>query len=175
MVRGSVKFIVYAVVIAILCGIMEYLNNRDNTSKDPGQSEVNYVVRMPAALKYVYLVMFLLGIFLFCVFLFFYLKGNPTVTIGHLRFALIFATIGLAVMIWAQQWRVVVNGTQMEIHKLFHQAKVVSVYEIQYVEVGKKDQLSLYGADNSRLVTIDGLSDNYDRFRKLLRQCGKVN
>ena len=67
MVRGIVKFIVYAVVIAILCGIMEYLNNRNNTSKDPGQSEVNYVVRMPAALKYVYLVMFLLGIFLFCV------------------------------------------------------------------------------------------------------------
>lgn len=87
-------YIGYVVSMCIINILLEYLNNRDNISKNPDQSDYNYVVKIPSALKYTYLTMFGVGIFLFVVFLFFFLQGNPTVTIGHLNFAVIFASIG---------------------------------------------------------------------------------
>ena len=90
-------YIGYIIFMCIISILVEYLNNRDNISKSPDQTDYNYVVKMPTALKYTYLVMFGVGIFLFVVFLFFFLQGNPTVTVGHLIFAVIFASIGIVV------------------------------------------------------------------------------
>ena len=47
-------------------------------------------------------------------------SGNESVTMGHLYFALVFATIGLLVMLWVSRWSVVVTGASMEIHGLLH-------------------------------------------------------
>lgn len=116
-------YIGYIIFMCIISILVEYLNNRDNISKSPDQTDYNYVVKMPAALKYTYLVMFGVGIFLFVVFLFFFLQGNPTVTVGHLNFAVIFASIGFVVTLWSERWRLVVNNEQLEIHRLFRRPR----------------------------------------------------
>lgn len=89
--RGIAKCIVYAVTICILYIVIGSMNNRNSGKKRGSQNDSQYIVRIPSALKYVYMIMFLMGIFLFFVFLLFKIKGNATVTMGHLWFSLIFA------------------------------------------------------------------------------------
>lgn len=118
--------------------------------------------------------MFLMGIFLFFVFLLFKIKGNVTVTMGHLWFSLIFAGIGLLVMMWATRWSVHVDGSEMEVYKMFRGKTKISIHDIGSVEVGKKEELILYDQGGKKLFTIHGLSDNYDRFVKSLKTYGKI-
>ena len=162
-------YIGYIIFMCIISILVEYLNNRDNISKSPDQTDYNYVVKMPTALKYTYLVMFGVGIFLFVVFLFFFLQGNPTVTVGHLNFAVIFASIGFVVTLWSERWRLVVNNEQLEIHRLFRRPRKFPLSDITKIEVGKKHQIILYGKSGKKLLTVDALSDNYDRLIKTLK------
>lgn len=170
----GIRYLVYAITMCVIYAVISYLSSRDNLSRDPGQSDTNYIVRVPAALKYVYGTMFVFGIFLFFVFLFFKLKGGSSLTDGHLWFALVFAGIGLFVMVIATKWHVSVNGDRMSIYRLFHRTLEVSFSDIEKVEIGKKEELVLY-QDGRKVVTIDGLSDNYDRFRNTLKQYGKIS
>ena len=163
------KYIGYAVSMCLISLLLEYLNRRRHINSDLIGNGNYYVLKIPSALKYVYLTMFGLGIFLFCVFLFFYLTGNPTATIGHLNFAIIFATIGFAVAIWAERWRIVVDGKQMEIHRLFHRPKKIMIPEIGKVMIGKKQQMTLYNKNGKKLITVDALSDNYDKLLQTLK------
>ena len=163
------KYIGYAVSMCLISLLLEYLNRRRHINSDLIGNGNYYVLKIPSALKYVYLTMFGLGIFLFCVFLFFYLTGNPTATIGHLNFAIIFATIGFAVAIWAERWMIVVDGKQMEIHRLFHRPKKIMIPEIGKVMIGKKQQLTLYHKNGKKLITVDALSDNYDKLLQTLK------
>lgn len=149
--------------------IISYLQKRDNTSCDITQNENNYVVRPPAALTYVYLFGFSFGVFLFCFFGFFYLKHNPTVTKGHLYFALIFSAICLLVVIGSSTWKVYVNGENFAYYKIFHRRPVLlSVDEIGEIEIGKKQEIVLYDKSGKKVFAVDGLSDNYSRFCKTL-------
>ena len=45
-------YIGYIIFMCIISILVEYLNNRDNISKSPDQTDYNYVVKMPTALKY---------------------------------------------------------------------------------------------------------------------------
>ncbi len=172
--RGIAKCIVYAVTICILYIVIGSMNNRNSGKKRGSQNDSHYIVRIPSALKYVYMIMFLMGIFLFFVFLLFKIKGNATVTTGHLWFSLIFAGIGLLVMMWATRWSVHVDGSEMEVYKMFRGKTKVSIQDIGSVEVGKKEELILYDQGGKKLLTIHGLSDNYDRFVKSLKTYGKI-
>lgn len=135
-------YIGYIIFMCIISILVEYLNNRDNISKSPDQTDYNYVVKMPTALKYTYLVMFGVGIFLFVVFLFFFLQGNPTVTVGHLNFAVIFASIGFVVTLWSERWRLVVNNEQLEIHRLFRRPQEISPF--RYNQNRSREKTSNY-------------------------------
>lgn len=163
------KYIGYAVFMCLISILLEYLNRRNHISKTPIGETNYYVVKIPAVLKYVYFIAFVFGIFLFFFFLYFYLKGNPTVTIGHLNFSIIFASIGLAVAMWAERWRIIVKGNQLEIHRLFHWPKKIIISEIVKAVIGKKQQLTLYGENGKKLITVDALSDNYDKLLKTLK------
>ena len=118
--------------------------------------------------------MFVLGIVLFIVFLFFKVKGNASVTMGHLWFSLIFAGIGLLVMVWASRWSVNVNESEIEVHRMFHGKTELSMQNIGNVEIGTKEEITLYDQSGKKVITIDGLSDNYDRFVKSLKTYGKI-
>ena len=63
---------------------------------------------------------------------------------GHLYFSLVFAGIGLLVMIWALRWSILVTGSSMEIHVLLHKKVELSMQDIGKVEIGKKDAMILY-------------------------------
>ncbi|MCD7956370.1 MAG: hypothetical protein LUG93_11605 [Lachnospiraceae bacterium] len=58
---------------------------------------MNYLVRIPAALKYVYLAMFAMGMILFVFFTICDIRGIPGITVGLIRFSLIVAAIGLSI------------------------------------------------------------------------------
>ena len=77
-------------------------------------------------------------------------------------------------MVWASRWSIHVNGSEMEVHKMFRGKTELSIQDIGSVEVGKKEELILYDQSGKKLLTIDGLSDNYDRFAKSLKTYGKI-
>ena len=164
-----IKIFVSLLAMFVIDAIVSYLQKRDNTSSDITQNDNNYVVRPPAALTYVYLIGFGFGMFLFCFFGFFYLKHNPTVTKGHLYFAIIFSTICLLVVIGSSTWKVYVNGENLAYYKIFHRKPVlISVNEIGEIEIGKKQEIVLYDKSGKKVFTVDSLSDNYSRFCKTL-------
>lgn len=169
----TVQYIVYAVTMCVIYAVIGHLNNRNGTGSDSGQSDVNYVVKMPAALKYVYLAMFAMGMILFAFFTICGIRGIPGITVGLIRFSLIVAAIGLLVMIWVSCWRIRVDGSNMEIHKLLHRSRTVSFSEIEKVEMTKKYQLVLY-KDGKKLIIVDLLADNYERLKNSLGNYGKL-
>lgn len=118
--------------------------------------------------------MFFMGILLFFVFLLFKIKGNVTVTMGHLWFALIFAGIGLLIMIWATRWSIQVNESEIEVYRMFHKKTELSISNIGNVEIGKKEEIVIFDEKGKKIITVDGLSENYDYFIKSLRAYGKL-
>ena len=172
--HGIVKCIVYAVTMGILYIVMESMNNRNSGGKGASHNDSHYIVRVPSALKYVYMIMFFMGILLFFVFLLFKIKGNVTVTMGHLWFALIFAGIGLLIMIWATRWSIQVNESEIEVYRMFHKKTELSISNIGNVEIGKKEEIVIFDEKGKKIITVGGLSENYDYFIKSLRAYGKL-
>lgn len=84
MTIGIVKCIVFAIAVSILYGAIGHLNRKRTSVSGKMQSDAQYIVMFPSALKYVYMAMFLLGIALFFIFLAFTVSGNESVTMGHL-------------------------------------------------------------------------------------------
>lgn len=169
-----VKCIICAIALGVLCGVIEYRNHRKPAVSSKKQSDTQYVVGVPSALKYVYMAMFMLGIGLFLIFLVFKVSGNESVTMGHLYFSLVFAGIGLLVMIWASRWSILVKESKMELRRMFHKRAELFIQDIGKVEIGKKDAMILYDKVGRKLITIDGLSENYDRFARSLQLNGKI-
>lgn len=169
-----VKCIICAIALGVLCGVIEYRNHRKPAVSSKKQNDAQYVVGVPSALKYVYMAMFLLGIGLFLIFLVFKVSGNESVTMGHLYFSLVFAGIGLLVMIWASRWSILVKESKMELRRMFHKRAELFIQDIGKVEIGKKDAMILYDKVGRKLITIDGLSENYDRFARSLQLNEKI-
>ena len=70
------------------------------------------------------------------------------------------------VVIWTSSWKLEVNKTELKIHKLFHRTQSVSVFDIKNVRIGEKQEVTLYDMDDKKVLTVDALSDNYNRFLK---------
>lgn len=81
--------------------------------------------------------------------------------------------VGLFVVIWTSSWKLEVNKTELKIHKLFHRTQSVSVFDIKNVRIGEKQDVTLYDMDDKKVLTVDALSDNYNRFLKTLEFYGK--
>lgn len=171
------KTIVSCIVCIIFLNIIEdFVGNLrkrgDNRKEDQGS---RYVVKVPSALPAVYFIIFGFGFFLFWVFLFCYMKGKAAVTAGNLIFALAFAGIGLLVAVFSYHWKIIVDGSKIEVYRFFRLASSLDVSSISRVEIGKKEKLTLYDAKGKKLTTVDALTDNYDRFLKMLKENDKVS
>ena len=81
---------------------------------------------------------------------------------GLLYVSSIFGAIGLYGVVWASIWGVKVNDSQLEIHRIFHIKKVLSITDIEKVIIDKKDAMILYDRLGRKLIKIGALSDNYD-------------
>lgn len=137
------------------------------------ESSTKYIVSMPAVLKYTYLTMFVFGLFLFCVFLFFMSTGNETVTMGHIWFATTFASIGLLIYLWSSRWHIEVDNRRIVIHTFFKKPIRISFTDIEKITKDSKENMYIY-KNGRKIATIDALSDNYDRFEKSLKRYGKI-
>ena len=166
-----IKFVVYAITICVINIYVSSLKNNNDVNLTNTSTE--YVLQIPAAFRRVAMLLFGFGMFMFLFFYLFKISGNKTVSAGHLYLSLVLATMGLLANIWADQWNVQVNGTDITIHTLFKKMKL-SINDIADVKVGKKSELVLYDASHKKIITIDGLVDNYDHFVNTLKTYGKL-
>lgn len=161
MIGTLMRYIVIAIVLGIIGEVISHLSSKSKTI-DKNVNTTHYRVKAPAVLKYACMAQFLLGMIMFILFSYFYMKGNETVEMGHLYVSSIFGTIGLYGVIWASIWGVKVNDSQLEIHRIFHTKKVLCITDIGQVVIDKKDAMILYDRLDKKLIKIDALSDNYD-------------
>lgn len=166
-----IKFVVYAITI---CVINIYVSlKKKNNDVDSTNTSTEYVLQIPAVFKRVAMLLFGFGMFMFVFFYLFKISGNKTVSAGHLYLTLVLATMGLLANIWADKWSIQVNDTDIIIHTLFKKRKL-SINDIANVKVGKKFELVLYDDSHKKIITIDGLVDNYDHFVNTLKTYGKL-
>lgn len=161
MIGTLMRYIVIAIVLGIIGEVISHLSSKSKTI-DKNVSTTHYRVKAPVMLKYACMAQFLLGMIMFILFSYFYIKGNETIEMGHLYVSSIFGTIGLYGVIWASIWGVKVNDSQLEIHRIFHTKKVLCITDIGQVVIDKKDAMILYDRLDKKLIKIDALSDNYD-------------
>ena len=125
------KFVIYASTICIINIYINFLKKKNNDVNTTNTS-TEYVLQIPAAFKRVAMLLFGFGMFMFVFFYLFKISGNKTVSAGHLYLALVLATMGLLANIWADQWNVQVNGTDIIIHTLFNDAKVLGRNDLEW-------------------------------------------
>lgn len=167
MIETIIRYIVIAILLGIIGEVISHLSSSKTT--DENISTIHYRVKAPAVLKYACMSQFILGLIMFLVFSYFYLKGNETVEMGHLYVSSIFGAIGLYGVAWASVWGVKVDDSQLEIHRIFHTKKVLFITDIGQVIIDKKDAMILYDKMGKKLIKIDALSDNYDYLLNLLK------
>ncbi|MCD7744506.1 MAG: hypothetical protein LUI13_04330 [Lachnospiraceae bacterium] len=172
--KEMVKYIVYAAAMCLVGWVTGYLHNRsaspDGTVLDGG----SYVLKFPKALTGVFAAVMMIGMLSFAFVAVSRCLGTPSATIELIRVSLGFAAVGLAMMLWSMTWSVRVTGEQMEIHRFLRRTQLVTFAEIERVDVSKRFQLLVY-RDGRRLVTVDLLAENYDRFTETLEKYGKLN
>ena len=161
MIGTLIRYIIIAIVLGIIGEAISHLSSKSKTI-DKNVSTTHYRVKAPAVLKYACMAQFLLGMIMFMIFGYFYMKGYETVEMGHLYVSSIFGAIGLYGVVWASIWGVKVNDSQLEIHRIFHTKKVLCITDIGQVVIDKKDAMILYDRLDKKLIKIDALSDNYD-------------
>ena len=161
MIGTLIRYIIIAIVLGIIGDVISHLSSKSKTI-DKNVSTTHYRVKAPAVLKYACMAQFLLGMIMFILFSYFYMKGNETVEMGHLYVSSIFGAIGLYGVVWASIWGVKVNDSQLEIHRIFRAKKVLCITDIGQVVIDKKDAMILYDRLDKKLIKIDVLSDNYD-------------
>ena len=167
-----IKYVVCAITIAMCNMIISILHERPVTiSGETGKTD--YIVKPPSALKSVYMLLSFTGLFLFSFFLFLYIIGNKSATIGHLRTFLAFAAIGMAVTLYASKSRVCVSGERMELHRLLCVPYTVTFSEIERAEVKKKGQIYVY-AGGRKIFTVDQMSESYIDFYHALDERGLI-
>ena len=167
-----IKFVVYAITICVINIYVSSLKKKNNDVNATSTS-TEYVFQIPAAFRRAAMLLFGFGMFMFVFFYLFKISGNKTVSAGHLYLALVLATMGLLANIWADKWSIQVNDTDIIIHRLFKKMNL-SINDIADVKVGKKLELVLYDASHKKIITIDGLVDNYDHFVNTLKTYGKL-
>ena len=162
MIETIIRYIVIMIVLSVIGEVITHLSSK---TIDENISTTHYRVKAPAVLKYACMSQFILGMIMFLIFSYFYLKGNETVEMGHLYFS----SIGLYGVAWASIWGVLVNDSQLEIHRIFHVKKVLCITDIGQVIIDKKEAMILYDKMGKKLIKIDALSDNYDHLLNLLK------
>jgi len=164
-----IQYIVYALTMCVLGGIINHLYTRNDKEGRSEQDDDNYVVSVPKALKQAGIAMFAMGMLLFIIFFVFVLRGVTSATTGHLGVFLIFALIGLYVILWSDAWHIKVNGEKLEVRRFLRRTQRLTFSEIDRVKMTKKFQLVLYRG-KTRIAVVDLLTDNRSRFDASLKR-----
>lgn len=79
---------------------------------------------------------------------------NPYLSIGLFRFAILVLLIGLVVMAYANNWKLIVREDELEIHRLLHKTQTVRISELT-VPYGKKNEMIISKEGKRLLQLID--------------------
>ena len=167
-----IRFAVYMVSMGVMYVILDRIKNRSSLTQS--NDSTNYIVKMPAVLGVVYLVLFFFGVLLFGLFLVLKLRGNPSITAGSFRLCVIISAIGLLVMLWSVKWHITVQDTLFTFESLFKKKETISVYDLDQARIGAKDMIILY-RNGKKIAEVDALCDNYSLFANTLRKYGKLS
>lgn len=167
------KFIGCIISLCVISLVMNYFYGRENNSHDPGQNGMNYIVQLPKGMKVIYSLLFIAGILLTIFFLVVKTKWGGGVTDGHIWFALILAGIGIIVMAAGGRWKVSVKKDQMTVVSLGRTTRRFQISDIEKVEEGEDGEIMIY-KNGKKIVTVERVSENYDRFKNTMRQYGKL-
>lgn len=166
-----IRVIVMVITYVILYRWMNAYKQKAYSIVDEGA--ISYSVTLPDALKYVYTVHFVFGIFLAVFFGFLYKKNMANATIGHIIFAFAFATIGLIVMFICMRWRIDVDGEKFTIRYCLKPEKTYAFQEVDRVEIGTKGELVIY-VEDKKVRTIDTLATNRINIERKFKSEGKI-
>lgn len=147
------------------------------TYREPDGSETMYAVRAPKEMLVVCLGAYAFTTALYVFFLVFFLHGNKTVTTWHLVFALVLAALLLFAALWYIRWVIAVYGDYMEIHALFGKTKAVRFSEVRDIQVSARENregVVLYDEYGRKLVFVDAVNENYEKFWASLKNFGKI-
>ena len=164
------KYLSYAISLCIISIVLRF-SNRQNEAVTENRD--CYILKIPDIFVKTYFSLFLFGILIFFFFLCIYLSGNPTVTTGHLVFALAITTAGTAVTAWGKKWKLIVNNDKMELSRLFHRRKTFSFSDIADVKE-KENKLILYNAQGRKIISLDVGLENYRCFKNSMKKYGKL-
>ncbi|MCI9080579.1 MAG: hypothetical protein HFH68_17015 [Lachnospiraceae bacterium] len=167
---SGLKHLIYALgMIAIFI----IIKKNDRAIKLSSGTADNYTVITPPILKKVYMLIFAVGMILYGVFLILYIKKISGVTKGHLRFALVFAAIGIIVVFLACKWKVEVFADKMKITPLLGKTVTLEICGLEKAKIGSKGEVTIY-YNGKKMTKVDPLSVNYDKLCDSLVKYGKL-
>ncbi|MEE3342840.1 MAG: hypothetical protein VZS44_01975 [Bacilli bacterium] len=173
MTSTVIKGIVYALTLSILTLVLNNLHTKDDKKYSNEKDDNNYILKSPDAIKVLGYMFVGLALFVFIIFSIIFLIENKPVTSDYFIIPLFILSIGVFYFIIAFSWRIVVNDDNLEVHRLFRKCiniKINDINKIDFDPLGK-GIIIIYG--NNKKITIDQLSDNYNKLLKTLEKYGK--
>lgn len=161
----------------LLCFVAFLILTHKKTYREPDGSENRYAVRAPKEMLVVCLGAYAFTTALYVFFLVAFLHGNETVTTWHLVFTLVLAALLLFAALWYIRWVIAVYGDYMEIHVLFGKTKAVRFSEVRDIQVSARENregVVLYDEYGRKLVFVDAVNENYEKFWASLKNFGKI-
>lgn len=170
--RVFVVWLVSVIILAITNSIIGSLKDKKKQAITERKEQGIYTVKVPEILIGMFKMWIGLGIVLFITFSAFKLKNNPTVTTGHIIFALVIIGIGVVGAVLPAKWKIEVNGSEMIIHRLFRSKIKVHMSEIERMEIGKKGEMRLY-LHGKKITTVDPMCSGRVALERDLKRYGK--
>lgn len=167
-----IKYLIMAITMSVAYGIVESVRKKSEIISSSNDTDKAFTVKPPSELSGVYATLFATGIVLFLFFLFLKMKGVENITKGNFIVALVVAGIGLFVAAYSAMWRMQISANEIEIHRLLHRTQVVHITDVD-AQVGSKGQIIIYDGKH-KVVTVDSLTDNFDKFTNVLKANGKL-
>lgn len=162
--------IAYAVLLCVLSVAIEGLRCQGyNGKKNQGS---RYVVR--SSLAPVFILMFGVGILMFCVFSVSWLLRNPSSTMAELILTLAFASVGLLFTVFSCHWKIIVDGSMIEVYRFFRVAYASDISGISKMRFRYGRGFALYDTSDKKIIFVKPISDNYIKFAKMLKDNGKL-
>lgn len=113
------------------------------------------------------------GVVMLCTFSFFYLRGNKTITAGHLIMCAVMIGVAVIGILYCYSTRVYVVGTVIYCNRLMLRRKV-SISEV-YADLDEKENIRIFYNSGKKFATISGTSEGYDTLTEVLKGYGVMN
>lgn len=166
-----VKYLIYAVTMCCIAGIMEYLHATQG--RNAGNAENVFVVKPPSILNGLGIGIIGFGLVLLIVFGISRARGNSTATKGHIVLSMAVMLLGLVLIAAGVSWKVTVENGRMDIYKLLGRNISCSISEIDKAVTGSKGELVIYYQDR-KIISVDPLSDHFEELTMVLKEHGKT-